>query len=192
MGAVDGLFALVEASRDYFASQGADVVVGFGEKAHSQIFDQAATGAGRVIFMAGKIDPNVGAPKAVEAGEFTEPRKTSDNPRPLAWWSKIFTVGVWAYDPAEPDSDLAQYKATCDLLELTYQALHRAVWTGPDGSKHIVGTGDVQIESAFWVRGPVEQALGRELLFYARQDGPLFDQVIPTRTPTAAIDRPTT
>lgn len=187
---VDGLVALVAALGDYFTANKVAATVGFGLKARMAQINQGPGGASRVILIPGKIDPSPGSSKVVDGGPFSQPRHTRDNPRHLAWWHKIITCSVWGVDPTKPRDELAEYAATVDLLEKTYQGLHNAVYTDPrDGSKFAVGLADLQLDGSSWVSPPTEVAFGRELVVFFTHNGPIFDRLIDTTTPQPAIVR---
>jgi hypothetical protein len=193
MATIDGLAALVSGLGDYFVSIGVTAKVGFGLKARASQLNQGPGGANRVILIPGKIDPSAGPPKVVDAGTFSQPRQTSQNPRPLAWWHKVVTCSIWAVDASTPavlQDELAQYVAAVNLLEATYQGLHNAIYTDPsDRSKFNVGLADLQLDASLWVSPPSEQAFGRELVVYFTHNGPIFDRAIDITTPKPAISR---
>lgn len=188
---VDGLVALVEGVRGYFAKIGAtEIVVDFGLKARSKSINQGTGGANRVVLIPGKVDPSAGIPKALDAGAFTQPRHHSDNPRELVWFHKIVSVSVWgvdATDAATLQDPLKQYAATIALLEKTYQALHYAEYTTPDNVTHTAGLADLILKDGKWVAPPVENAFGVEFLATFEHNAPLFDRVLGTATPQPAI-----
>jgi len=187
---IDGLVALVGGVRDYFASIDCNAKVDFGVKARYRVLNQGPGGANRVVFIPGKIDPTATTPKALDAGQFTQPRHDRDNPRPLVQWHKLVSVSIWGVDSSSKEAlqdPLAQYAATVDLIEKTYQALHLAVFTAPDGTKLPCGLADLSMIQGVWVAPPIEQSFGLEFLATFTQRGPLFDRVRETTTATPAI-----
>lgn len=190
MTTIDGLLALVDGVQDFLTAQSWDVRVTFGWKERVKILNQGPGGASRVVFMPGRMPPEgTAVPRPVDAGAFTKPRIKEDNPRPLVWWHKVVTVSIWGVDTTRLNDERAQYAAAVDLVEATTQAIHRAVYTTPDGVEHNVGLADVIWESAQWIQPPTENAFGREFFAYFTHNGPLYDIPVGTATPKPSVVR---
>lgn len=176
MAIIDGLVALVQGTKDFFAAQQVTAAVAFGWKAHWEQLNQGPGGANRVVFIPGRVDLSApAAPRVIDAGTLSKPRKTHDNPRELAWWHKPVTLSIWGVDTTDRNDDLKQYAATVALFEQTMQAIHGAVFTTPDGVTHNVGLADVIWEEPRWIAPPVEMGFGRCLGVVFTHNGPLFD-----------------
>lgn len=195
---IAGVLALAAGVQLFFTDNGITAKVGFGWRARSEILNQGPGGASRVVFMPGRVDPNGGAPKSIDAGKLTQPRfsrQTETNPRPLRWWHQTVTVSIWGVAPAgytgglDLGDEANQYGATGDLFEATVAALHNAVWVDPSGTEHPVGLADLQFVELSWVQPPVEMGFGRELLVVFTHNGPLFDLPVGLAYPQAAVNR---
>lgn len=190
-----GLVALADGMRSYFeANEIPAVVMPVGWKYRAFLVGQGPGGGSRVCLIPGKLDPTAGTPpKVTEAGTFKQPAFAdagtgggNANPRRLIEWVRTVTLSVWGVDVEHLNDDEAQFHATENLLEWTYQAMHAAVdpVTGIN-----VGLADVVLKDAVWVIPPVEQGFGRELVAYFEHHGPLFDLPDAIATPQPGIYR---
>jgi hypothetical protein len=91
-----------------------------------------ATVDARITWTPGDVSGNIGA---VEP-----PRRPGRNPRPLATIAELCTVDVFAFDPAHPTVELAQYTAA----RLLFDAWFRAVY--------LAARGTFEVQSTQWVR----------------------------------------
>lgn len=191
-----GPVALAAAVAQFFQANGVSAKVDFGWRARYTILNQGPGGANRVVFMPGKVPPDVGVPKSIEAGELGKPQQSVGfNPRPLMQWRQIITVSIWGVagpsyqGGAGLGDEASQYAAAVDLLEATVQAVHGAVFVDPAGGQFNVGLANVVWEDLQWVQPPNELGFGRELFVYMQHSGPLFDLPKGTATPQPAINR---
>lgn len=63
-----------------------------------------------------------------DLGELAPARHPGRNPRPLATLRELFTVYLCAYDPTQPESEAAQYRAARLLWSSWYRAIHRTAY----------------------------------------------------------------
>lgn len=206
MTTVSGFVALVGAVERYFDANGIDAKVAGGWKQREQILNQGIGGANRVIFVPGRLDPTVGAPRPLEAGKIVQPRikqlsgggdmvggSTSgryvDNPRPLRGWEPIVSVSVWGVDNDHLDDELAQIAATVDLFEKMIQAVHNGVFADESGLESPVGLADVVWEGSTWGVFSPNAQYGRELIGYFVHKGPFYDVALGVATPKPAVHR---
>jgi hypothetical protein len=185
---VSGFRMMLEGVQTYFkANQWAEIVEG-GWKAREQILNQGPGGAGRVVFVHGRVPAANAGP--YDAGAIEQPRIAGprgsvaggtyvDNPRPLRQWARIVTVSVWGVNAQALDDDVAQSEAAEELFERTLQAIHNAVFVDPDnGAQTPSGLADVKWEGLIWNVVSPNYGYGRELLGYLTHRGPIFDQAI--------------
>jgi len=100
---------------------GTDVVVGVvGRRERSKLINQSPVGANRVLF----IQPPDGARGTLKRGQ-----QAHTEPRAILQWDRMVTLSVWACDSTALDDEHAQIEAAESLLELTLQAIRRAVHT---------------------------------------------------------------
>lgn len=74
-------------------------------------------------------------------GELGGARNPGQDVRPLANLGELFTVHFVAFDPREPESELAQYRCARMLYEIWYVAMYGAA------------CGTFRVRSQKWVRG---------------------------------------
>lgn len=200
LGNVAGLLALAVGVQNYLSAQGSIAQVAFGQRARSEQLNQAPGGAGRLVFMAGRVPPDTDAPKSINAGEIHQPRmprSANGNPRALREFRHIVSLEVWGVAAKGYQGGLGlgdeadQYAATLDLFELAVQAIQGAQWQDPAGEVHSVGLADVVFESADWVKPPIEMAFGHALLVTFTHRGPIFDAPQPIAKPSPAVNRGT-
>lgn len=115
----DGLIALSDGVRAYFEANGISAQVGkVGRRERAMQINQGPGGANRVLF----FPQPKGARGAVRRGN-----QTSTNPPVLLELDHVVIVSVWAADVSDLNDEEKQRSAAFDLLELTLQAIRRAV-----------------------------------------------------------------
>jgi hypothetical protein len=179
MANLDALPLLFDSVAAYFAALGTGTAVDFGWHARAKILNQGVGGANRVVIVPG--DPKTGA-----AGKFSRGRQAETNPRVLLQFDEQAVVCLWGVDTSDIRSERLQYAATKQLLELTVQALHRAI---DPSSGRAVGFANISIASPTWSVENTELYFGREMQLQLTQRGPLFDTTFDTATPDAAVTR---
>lgn len=203
---VSGFVALVSAVQAYFDAVGVDAHVSGGWKEREQIINQGVGGANRVVFVPGRIDPALAAPRALDAGKITQPRikqlsgggdmvggstvgRYVDNPRPLRGWDKIVSVSVWGVDTDHLDDEMAQIAATENLFESMIQGVHNGVYSDDSGLESPTGLGDVIWDGSTWGVFAPNAQFGRELLGFFIHKGPFYDLPYGVATPKPAVHR---
>lgn len=96
-------------------------------------------------------------------GDVVEPRQPGRNPRPIGTLHELCTVEIYAYDPASPTSELAQYTA-CRLL---FDAWYRAVY--------LAARGTFEVQSSEWIRPKSGRSHGACIRVVMRVDAMLPD-----------------
>lgn len=188
----DGLVALADSVRRYFAANNVDAEVpeiGIDSRANRWAEP-------RVVFVPGDYDGS-SPPKTLDEGRFTPPEHTkSDNPRELVTWERVCTACVLGVDADHKTSMQAQIEASAVLVELTLQAMWNAFdQTAADGAfptsfeRGYAGQASLSFDSSRVRRlyPPTIMGFGTEVLFTFVQKGPFFDVPEPLIVPQPAI-----
>lgn len=144
---------LFEDVRDYFALQGYGSSVVFGWRETTKQSNQGAGRANRVVFVPGD--------ESGKAGKMAPPKKEGRR-RQIATHKELFQVRVWGYDPAAPNDERAQYRATRALYDLVLNGIREAAC-----GRHVLG-------DPTWTTSPVERVFGKELVVTVTLDVPVL------------------
>jgi len=96
-------------------------------------------------------------------GELGGARNPGQEIRPLAQLNELFTVIITAWDPRDPDSERAQYRAARWLYEAWFRAIYLAA------------PATFRVRSQTWMREQVEGHFGATLRCVCEVQSPILD-----------------
>ncbi|WP_437279344.1 hypothetical protein WME90_01950 [Sorangium sp. So ce375] len=102
--------------RDHLANAQVTAEVVFGRREIGKQINQGANRANRVVFAPGDEGGSIGG--------YEPPVKTGRNPRSLWDWMFVGRVYVWAYDPAAPNDEVANWESLVELHDFVLEAIH--------------------------------------------------------------------
>lgn len=171
MATILALPLLFEDVKTQLAADANTANVVFGWRERTKRLNQGPGAANRVVFEPGEDKG--------KAGEYTAPIKDrrawgTRSTRSLMTYRETCTVECWAYDPALPDDELAQYTAA----RMLHDFVVRAIYLSPH-----VGHGSFEIMDPTWIVDKKEIRFGAAIKFtlivhakIADDPGPPHDQ----------------
>jgi len=157
---------LFEDVKDYFALHGYGSSVVFGWREVSKQVNQGTGRANRVVFVPGD--------DGGKAGKLA-PAKIGGRRRQIATYEELFQLRVWGHDPAAPNDERAQYRATRALFDLVLNALRDSA------------CGRYDVGDPKWTTTPVERLFGKELVANVTLDVPVMRSSQPIVLPPPAL-----
>jgi hypothetical protein len=149
-----------------FTDAGITAEVVFGRREVAKQINQGPGRANRVVFAPGDDGGSLGG--------YDAPVKPGRNPRSLWDWMFIGRVYVWAYDPAAPNDEAANWESLVDLHDLVLEAIHSY-------------TAGFYLPSAPRLLGTIERRFGEEIVFLLEHRQPVLATPRPRReAPIAA------
>jgi hypothetical protein len=174
-----GLIALSDGVREYFQTNQIPAVVGkVGRHQRDLWRTEAPSGAGRVLFMQ--------PPRT--RGKLWRGQEASGFPRVILEWKRNVVLSVWGVDSDNPEDEEAQIFAVESLLEITLQAMRRAV---DPVTSQALNFNNIEFGDIEEVDENRELYFGIELWVHFTLRGPLFDVEPTIRTPGVVLPRPT-
>ncbi|WP_437647862.1 hypothetical protein [Sorangium sp. So ce362] len=132
----------------------------FGRREPAKQTNQGAGRANRVVFVPGDDGGSLGG--------YDAPVKPGRNPRSLWDWMFVGRVYVWAYDPAAPNDEVAQWESLVELHDFVLEAIHSY-------------TAGFYLPSAPRLLGTTERRFGEEVVFLLEHRQPVVATPRPRR-----------
>lgn len=162
------LEVLYENVRARLAEEQPQTMVVFGWREPGKQVNQGVGQANRVCFVPGA---------QLKGGSYTGSRAPGRNPRPLGTFLELCTVRCWAFDGAEANNELAQWRAARLLHDAVYRAIQLAMRSA--------GIENLSMKEAFsdpqWLRPQTERTFGAELEFTLTVESMIPDEAYEER-----------